>query len=359
MKRFAIRAILREMNTLALTLFLLHPWAGDIAALRETPSAAQQTDDPAIWVNRKNPAQSLIFGTVKMAAPDGAIQSYGLDGKLLQNVPGVDRPNNIDVEYGLRLGGRRIDIAVVTERNQHRLRAFEIVPGVGLKDLAALPVFVGQTGAAQQPMGIGLYRRPKDGAIFAIVSRKSGPSGTYLWQYELADDGTGKLVAHKRREFGQFSNSKEIEAVVVDDRLGYVYYSDEGAGIRKYHADPAHPDAATELALFATTGWSGDREGLALYEGKGRSGYIIATDQQHPNSVFHVFDREGSPGKPHDHSKELASFRVGADTTDGIEVISRPLGPDFPQGLFVAMNDSRHNFLLVDWRKIAASLPKN
>jgi 3-phytase len=347
------------MKLFAVGLFLFVCWQGDIAFLRETPSAAQQTDDPAVWVSRRNPSQSLIFGTVKMAAPQGAIQTYSLDGKLLQNIPGVDRPNNIDVEYGLQLGGRRIDIAVATERNQHRLRVFEIIPGVGLKDLAAIPVFAGQTGPAQQPMGIGLYRRQKDGAIFAVVSRKSGPSGSYLWQYELADDGKGQLTARKLREFGVFSNSKEIEAIVVDDRLGYVYYSDEGAGIRKYHADPSHPDAAKELALFATTGWSGDREGLALYEGKDGRGYIIATDQQHPSSVFHVFDRQGSPGKPHDHSRELGTFRVGADTTDGIEVISSPLGPEFPQGIFIAMNDSRHNFLLVDWRKVAATLPRN
>lgn len=331
----------------------------DVAALRQTPPASHQTDDPALWVNRKSPEKSLIFGTVKMAAPDGAIQTYTLDGKLLQNIPGVDRPNNIDVEYGIKLGGRLIDIAVATERNQHRLRVFEIIPGLGLKDLAAIPVFEGQSGAEQQPMGIALYRRAKDGAVFAIVSRKSGPSGTYLWQYHLHDDGKGQLVAKKVREFGNFSQSKEIEAVVVDDQLGYVYYSDEGAGIRKYHADPAHPGSAKELALFASTGWAGDREGLAIYEDKGGKGYIIATDQQHPNSVFHVFSRQGNAGNPHDHSKEVGSFRAGADTTDGIEVISAPLGNEFPQGIFIAMNDSQHNFLLVDWRKIAAALKLN
>ena len=126
----------------------------DVTALRETASEPHQTDDPAIWVNRKNPAESLIFGTVKMAAPDGAIAVYRLDGTRLMRIPNVDRPNNIDVAYGVKFGSRTIDIAVATERNKKQLRVFEVVPGVGLKDLTAIPVFEGQTGAASQPMGI-------------------------------------------------------------------------------------------------------------------------------------------------------------------------------------------------------------
>ena len=71
-------------------------------------------------------------------------------------------------------------------------------------------------------MGIGLYRRPKDGAIFAIVSPKAGPKTNYLWQYRLDDDGTGRVKATFVRRFGAFSGNGEIEAVAVDDELGYV-----------------------------------------------------------------------------------------------------------------------------------------
>jgi 3-phytase len=307
----------------------------DVPATGETDPEQHQTDDPAIWLDKKNPATGFIFGTIKMAAPEGGIAVYRLDGTRLMTVPNLDRPNNIDVAYGLRLGGRTIDIAVATERNKQQLRVFEIVPGTGLKDLASLAVFGGEAGAAAQPMGIALYRRPKDGVLFAIVSRKTGPSGSYLWQYHLQEDAQGKLQAKKVREFGVFSGSKEIEAVAVDSQRGHVYYSDEGAGIRKYYADPSHPQANRELALFGQTGWKGDREGLAIY-GK----YVVATDQQHPNSEFHVFSI--------DTLRELGVFRVGADTTDGIDIS--------PLGLFVAMNDSRHNFILAEWKAIAAAL---
>ena len=332
-----------------LSVLLLLAAQVEVKPLRETASAPHQTDDPAIWVNPKSPAESLILGTVKMAAPDGAIVVYRLDGSVLMSIPGIDRPNNIDVAYGFKLAGRKIDIAIATERNQNRLRVFEILPGKGIRDLATIPVFA-------QPMGIAIYTRPKDGAIFAVVSRKTGPSGTYLWQYQLKDDGKGQLASAKVREFGTFSNTKEIEAIAVDDEAGYIYYSDEGAGIRKYHADPSHPDAAKELALFAQSGWKGDREGIAIYKTAKGQGYIIATDQQTPVSEYHVYARDGGTSGPHDHSKALGSFRVGAATTDGIDASSKPLGPILPKGLFIAMNDSRKNFILVDWREIEKAL---
>jgi 3-phytase len=303
----------------------------DVTALRETASEPQQTDDPAIWVNRKNRAESLILGTVKLAAPGGAIAVYRLDGTRLMRIPNVDRPNNIDVAYGVKFGSRTIDIAVATERNKKQLRVFEVVPGVGLKDLTAIPVFEGETGAASQPMGIALYTRRSDRALFAIISRKAGPSGSYLWQYRIDRNLQGKKV----REFGALSGSKEIEAVAVDAEREHVYYSDEGAGIRKYFADPAHSEAAREIAIFGQTGWKGDREGIAIHRG-----YVVATDQLKRNSEFHVFSR--------DTLKELGVFRVGADTTDGIDISSA--------GLFVAMNDNRHNFILAEWKTIAAAL---
>ena len=87
------------------------------------------------------------------------------------------------------------------------------------------------------------------------------------------------MTATLVRRFGSFSRVGaepdeigEIEAVVVDDALGYVYYSDERSAIRKYHADPDHPDAARELAVIGD-GYLGDREGLAIYQTGERPGF--------------------------------------------------------------------------------------
>jgi 3-phytase len=203
-------------------------------------------------------------------------------------------------------------------------------------------------------MGIAIYRRPSDGALFAIVSRKEGPAQNYLWQYRLQDDGSGRVKATKVREFGNFSGAGEIEAVAVDDELGFVYYADEAHGVRKWRADPEHPDAAVELAVFARDGFRGDREGIAIYANSDGTGYIICADQIDGGSAFQFYRREGSEGNVHDHSERVATILGGADATDGIEATSTALGPQFRQGLLVAMNSVGRNFLFYRWEDFAS-----
>jgi len=321
----------------------------DLNATLATAPVRVDPDDPAIWIHPTDPEQSLILGTDKVPET-GALFVFGLDGHVKQIVEGLDRPNNVDVEYGLAVAGRPVDIAVVTERYQRRLRVFAIgADGSGVHDISyrgGLPVFVGEQGRNAAPMGIALYRRPGDGAIFAIVSRKSGPRRGYLWQYRLEGDEEGTVRARHVRTFGAFSGNGEIEALAVDDALGFVYYADEDGGIHKWHADPDHGDAASELAYFGTRGFEADREGIAIYARADGTGYILCTDQIEGNSEYRVFRREGSGDDPHDHSELVAIIRGGADDTDGIEATSTPLGPRFPRGLLVAMNSGPRNFLL-------------
>src|SRR4051812_18030602 len=79
----------------------------DIRPVLETESVSDQPDDPALWTNRSNPSQSLIIGTVKLAAPAGGLAVFDLNGKRLEFISNIDRPNNVDIQG---------DIAVVTER---------------------------------------------------------------------------------------------------------------------------------------------------------------------------------------------------------------------------------------------------
>jgi 3-phytase len=333
--------------------------AVDIQPSGRTDRVSDDADDPAIWVHPTDPVRSLIVGTNKVKAPKGALVVFGLDGKTRQTVAGLDRPNNVDIEYGLRVGGNDIDIAVATERLKSQLRVFKIAPdGSGISEATSpgnTRVFVGRGGEQAAPMGISLYRRPRDGVVFAIVAPKSGPREGYLGQYKLEDDGKGRVKATFVRYFGKFSGVGEIEAVAVDDALGYVYYADEGDGIHKYHVDPEHVDAARELAHFGRTGFRAHREGIAIYERSDGAGYIVCTDQLSRNSEYHIYRREGEPGQPHDHSRLLKVVRGGADSTDGLEIASRPLGPEFPGGLMVAMNSSDRNFLLYRWEDVAVA----
>src|SRR5262245_19588685 len=149
-----------------------------VKPLRATDALPQDPDDPAIWINKTDAAKSLVFGTMKVAAPEGALAVFGVDGKLRQLLKGPDRPNNVDVEYGIDLDATPTDIVVLTERLGRRLRAYAIArDGSAVRDISAgrMPILEGAPGDEGAPMGIGLYRRPKDGAIFAIVSPKAGP----------------------------------------------------------------------------------------------------------------------------------------------------------------------------------------
>ncbi len=124
--------------------------------------ATPDVDDPAIWVNRLNPKQTLVIATAKEAG----LLAYDMKGKLLQailppNAPTVSaqdpatpaglnnapakacqgsekgdtfgRFNNVDIAYGVRLGSGpnapRADVAVVSDRGCDRLRFYKIDPG--------------------------------------------------------------------------------------------------------------------------------------------------------------------------------------------------------------------------------------
>ena len=196
-------------------------------------------------------------------------------------------------------------------------------------------------------MGIGLYKSKNDGKIYAIVSRKSGPNHGYIGQYELIWNGQSinlKFI----RYFGDFQGF-EIESILVDDQLGYVYYSDEGYGIRKYNVDPT-TNHSEQIGFINTTNiWQGDSEGLALYPTSNSNGYLIITDQITNGSMFRIYERQGN-------NSYITSIKTFADKTDGIEVTSNYLNENFPHGLLIVMNEIGKNFLVYDWRHIEKEL---
>ena len=312
-----------------------------------TEQVKHDADDPAIWIHPTDPSRSLIIGTDKKE--DGALFVFGLDGKIdeQKTVHGLKRPNNVDIEYGLILNGKAIDVAVTTERYVNKIRIFRLPDMVSI-DNGGIEVFEGEELRA--PMGIALYKRPSDGVIYAIVGRKEGPTdGTYLWQYKLEDDGNGVIKATKVREFGIWSGVKEIEAIAVDDELGYIYCADENVGIRKYHADPDVQDANIELALFGKDNFTMDREGISIYCVNDGTGYLIVSDQE--VGKFNIYKREGEPGDPHNHSL-VKVIQASTIDSDGSEVTNVPVNANFPSGLFIAMSDDK-TFHLYSWEDIA------
>lgn len=308
-----------------------------------TEASPNDTDDPAIWINKNAPEKSLILGTDK-GDTSGGIFVYDLKGNIIRDkcITELPRPNNIDVEYGFMLGNEIIDLAVFTQRNGDNVRVIRL-PDMNYVDDGGIKVFEGEEH--KSPMGVALYKDPSTHKIYAFFSRKFGPDGSYLWQYEL-QDSNGIISMNMVRKFGAFKGGREIESIAVDDELGYIYYSDEGSAVRKYYA---HPDSSTsELASFGISGFHEDHEGISIYTINGGKGYILVSDQQ--GNTFHVFKREGEKSNLHLH-KEIAILNLSTNESDGSEVSSSPLGSQFPNGLFVAMSDDK-TFQIYDWRQI-------
>jgi|SRR5688572_1940551 len=334
--------------------------SASLPPLTQTAPVANDPDDPAIWVDPHDAAHSVVLGTNKVAASEGgALYVFGLDGSVRQTIAPLDRPNNVDVEYGLATPRGPTDIAVVTERYQHRLRVFAIEDGrlTAIDDGRGIPVLEGQQGEASEPMGIALYKRPNDGALFAIVAPKTGRTTNYLWQYRIEiDSTTGRTRGTLVRRFGDYSGTSEIEAVAVDDALGFVYYSDEEFAIRKWHANPDHADAAHELATFGRTGFKRQREGIGILSRPDGTGFIVVSDQIPNGTELKIYPREGRPGRQHEHEPPIATVVTPADSTDGLDVVSSPLDGRFGGGALVMMNSSARNFLMFKWDDVAAAM---
>ncbi|MBP4139524.1 phytase [Flavobacterium geliluteum] len=310
-----------------------------------TEALPHDTDDPSIWIHPTDATKSIIVGTDKDT--DGGLYAFDLKGKIVAKSEVLKRPNNVDIAYGLVIDGKKVDVAVTTERESNKIRVFSL-PDLKAIDNGGIPVF--ETEKLRDPMGIALYTRSSDKKIFAIVGRKSGPSGSYLWQYELSGSGkwaTAKVV----RKFGFYSGKKEIEAIAVDNELGMIYYCDEQFGIRKYKADPALNDNK-EVALFGKTDFKADNEGIAIYKKTDSTGYILVSNQQ--ANTFMVYPREGANGNPNNYPL-LAEIPTSTIECDGADVTNVNLGKNYKNGLFVAMSNGM-TFHYYTWNLIQKSI---
>lgn len=302
-----------------------------------TETVVHDTDDPAIWINPQDASKSIIIGTDKDT--DGGLYAFDLNGKIIHKVLGLKRPNNVDLEYGFMLHGKKTDIAAVTERETNKVKLYSLPE---LKEVGEISVFEGET--ERGPMGVSMYKNPETEEIFVIVGRKSGPADGYLWQYKLAEKN-GSVTGEVVRKFGKYSGLKEIESIAVDDEMGYIYYSDEQFGVHKYYADPEKGNE--ELSVFGKGDFKSDVEGISIYPTSKGKGYILVSNQQ--NDTFNVYLRE-------DQSKgRIAEIPVSTLESDGSEVTNVNLGPKFPKGVFVAMSNGRI-FHFYDWRMVEKAI---
>ncbi|MEH2213796.1 phytase [Nostoc sp.] len=342
-------------------------------------------DDPAIYVNATNSADSLVLTSVKNAG----LRVYDLSGNLLQTVnPGGIRYNNIDLQYGFKLGNQSVDIAVASDRQNDKLAIFKINPnpttaGQYLEDITdsnigtifqASPFEPPYSASTRSSYGVTLYRSPVTNDYYVFTSRRQTGD---IAQFKLIDKGNGKIGAELVREFTIPSpttegRSPQTEGMVVDQETGFLYIAQEDVGIWKFQAEP---DGGTTGKLIDRVRFEGgshltdDAEGLTIYYGKNGTGYLLASSQG--DSTFVAYTREGN-------NEYVGNFAIGnngsidsVQESDGADVINVALGPNFPFGLFVTQDGSNEpaktidgenvnsNFKLVPWENIANTFPNS
>ncbi|WP_151903923.1 phytase [Methylophaga nitratireducenticrescens] len=305
------------------------------------PSLGDAADDPAIWVNQKNPQQSLVLGADKQ----GGLLVYDLKGKIRQNLP-VGRVNNVDVRSGFMFNGEEIDLAVASNRDHNALHVFAIDPASG---------FVSELGevatASQDIYGLCMYKN-QAGDIYTIVNDKDGRFFQYLMQ-----DNHGKIDAEKVREF---SVSSQPEGCVADDKKHRLFVGEENKAVWALAAGADKPTDLTEVMPVGKH-LKADIEGISLYQSE-KEAYLVVSSQGNDSYVI----LNALPPFAY-----RGVFRVGFNTelgidgvseTDGLDVTSVNLGEPWEQGMLV-VQDGRNrmpvenqNFKYVPWSDIADQL---
>ena len=344
--------------SLSIFCFLLYGQVQVKPSVETTPvtHSNDAADDPAIWLHPTNTANSFFIGTDKKSG--GRLELYDLDGTRFFNTGDNKKYNNVDVRYDFPFDGGFVDIVTVSNRTNKRIEVFRID--------ATNRVLVNITGSTltqvggdgYHPYGYAMYHNPVTNKFYGFTSCRYNISGDYpIRQWEFADDGSQKVDIVLVRELTGFT---QVEGIVGDDMLGYVYIAEEDGELRKYGANPGDGQSYTVVDYVGSpTIPVDDIEGLTLYYASKNEGYLMASWQG--GNDFLVYDRisNGYIGS----FEVIANPPIGAvSQTDGIDVISCPLGAAFPKGAFIChdgQNGTYSNFKVVSWDSIAVAFGPN
>ncbi|MFC0114906.1 phytase [Kibdelosporangium aridum] len=345
-------------------------------------------DDPAIWVNERDPGRSIVVATAK----EGGLYSYRLDGTQIKHVPAPARPgpehapgrfNNVDI-----VG----DLAIVSDRGRDHIRFYQVN---GLVDVTAPDVpFVfnsSQSEVDEQKTAYGLaaWYSPSDRATYVLVSRRSTTQvallkvlpqgGKYSYRVVRTLDLPAEFTLPNGTKWQPCDEPgvlPQVEGMVVDYRTGTLYAGQEDIGIWRMPAnlasEPVLIDKVREFGVPGTydpeteectpgadPGFGGkhisaDVEGLTIHYGRN---LLLASSQG--DNTFAAYDL---PGK----YKTSFQIKLGDDLvqeSDGAAVIGTGLGHRFPHGLLAVQDGDNAgeprestNFKFVRWDLVAQAI---
>ena len=299
-------------------------------------------DDAAIWYNYDRPEESLVIGTDKKFG----VNIYDLQGKRLRSYQ-AGKINNIDVRQGVF---DSVDLVGASNRSTLAMDFWLVQNETKtLKSIGSIP------SKLDDIYGFCLATNIATKEVYAFANSKTGK--VEQWKLTRTEHGIeGELVR-------QLQLQSQVEGMVADDELGRLYVGVEEAGVYRFELPEK---GSTEGTLIAKSDESNakikfDIEGLSIFEQPAGKGYLIASIQG--NNTYAVFQRDGN--NAYVDSFEIADGNVdGVQETDGIQVTSLPLGPDFPKGIFICQDGvnidaDRHmpqNFKYVSWELIAQKL---
>lgn len=304
-----------------------------VHAMAET-SAVQMRgdviDDPAIWFNARQPAESRVLATNKREG----LEVYDLSGKQLQKLT-VGRLNNVDVR-ALPDGA----LAVATSRDDNALQLFSVDANGVVTDAGKVAT------PLHEIYGVCMYQA-NNGDLFGIATDKSGQILQYKLQQQ-AGRWQGQLTA-------RYQLQSQPEGCVADDQRGGLFVGEEDVGI--WHLDLKQGQRSAVLIAKADgQNLVADVEGMALAQGK--TPYLVVSSQG--DNSYMVY--QALP--PY---QALGKFRVGTNVklaidgsseTDGLDLSVSAFGGPFQRGMLVVqdgrnrMPEQGQNLKLVPWQQV-------
>jgi 3-phytase len=373
-------------------------------------------DDPAIWVNPSDSTKSIVIATAK----EGGLRVYDLADEEIQSIlatpapraDGVDgRDNNVDIAYGLELGGRTVDVAVVSDRFNDQLRFWVIDPAGADAQTPLTEVTAPEQAFLFNPdraavddehtaYGLAVYQ-PSPGTAYAVVTQE-GRTAIATVEIRAQGDAFGYSAVGRLDMPAAFPLPDgttwvpceepgvlpQLEGLSVDQRNGVLYAAQEDVGVWRVQlplgaSRPVLIDRVADFGIHDVfdqeseecvpvdeddTGFGGpnlvaDAEGVDVYYGHGATGYVIVSSQG--DDRYAVYSTTGK-------NRSLGTFvvrGVGVDDingSDGLAVTNRPVGR-YRQGLLVSHDEPESgpgvdedrdptNFSLVDWGEVANAL---
>lgn len=337
-----------------------------VVALVETEpvlDGSDAADDPAIWINPLDAERSYVIGTNKRRG----IEVYDMQGVRRWRLD-AGRINNVDLRTNVMVSGTARTIVAGTNRTATTIEVWELDPDTGqLRNILAEPLHAD----VDDPYGFCLYHSVRDGTLYAFATAKEG--GAVQWR--LQDTGAGTL---RGIEVRRIPTETQPEGCVADDTNGVLFIGEEAVGIWRMGAEPGDSERGQLIASVrppveaespspaSPHRLTADVEGLTIYappDADFNTGYLIASSQG--NWTYVVFDR----APPHAYR---GTFRVvdvagidGTGDTDGIDVVSAPVGERFPDGLLVVQDGynvdaagdaTNQNFKYVSWTDVQTAL---